>query len=113
MRIGEVPPERIIGKIVGKNEERLFLVGEVIEVDLVLIDSVEIDVGDEIFVYFDEITRFDFVTESKDSQQVESKRKNIFSTYYVGQEVLYYFRSNTPKGKSIILKNDNDLRIIN
>lgn len=113
LRVDEIPPERISGKIVGKNEERLFLVVEVTEIQLVLIDSLEIDVGDELFIYFDEMMRFDFITENIDSPDLDSRREEVFSTYHKGQEVLYCFRENVPKENSLVLKNDNDLKIIN
>lgn len=113
LRVDEIPPERISGKIVDKDEERLFLVVEITEIQLVLIDSLEIDVGDELFIYFDEMMRFDFVLEIIDSPDLDSIRKDVFSTYHMGQEVLYCFRENVPKENSLILKNDNDLKIIN
>jgi hypothetical protein len=108
-----IPPERIGGKVVSKDEEQLFLLVEVTEIHLVLIDSLEIDVGDTIFVHFDEVMRFDSVPESIDSLDLDSRRAELFATYSTGQEVLYYFRNHIPQGNVLTLKNDNDLRIVN
>jgi hypothetical protein len=113
LRAAAIPPERISGMIVSKDEEQLFLTVEVTEIHLVLIDSLELDVGDTIFVHFDEVMRFDSVPENVDSLDLDSRRAELFATYSTGQEVVYYFRNNIPQGNVLTLKNDNDLRIVN
>lgn len=110
--VGNIPPERIVGKIVGKNTTQLFLDVEVTDINLVLLDSLDISVGDNVRIYFDEIVRFDFVVENLNPKELDFKRRAVFSNYQMDQKVLYYFRDNIPKKNELILKNDNDLRLI-
>lgn len=110
--VDEIPPERIVGKIVGKNTAQLFLDVEITDINLVLLDSLDISVGDNIHIYFDEIVRFDFVVENLNPKELDFKRRAVFSNYQMDQKVLYYFRDNIPKKNELILKNDNDLRLI-
>ncbi|MCX4168685.1 hypothetical protein [Enterococcus casseliflavus] len=110
--VDEIPPEKIFGKIVGKSTTQFFLDVEVTDIDLVLLDSIDVSIGDSVRIYFDEIERFDFITENLDPNELDDKRRNVFSNYQINQSVLYYFRDNIPKINKIILKNDNELRIV-
>lgn len=55
--VDEIPPERIIGKIIEKNAAQLYLDVEVTNITLVLLDSIDINIGDSIRICFDEIVR--------------------------------------------------------
>lgn len=110
--VDEIPPERIVGKIVGKNTAQLFLDVEITDINLVLLDSLDISVGDNIHIYFDEMVSFDFVVENLNPKELDFKRRAVFSNYQMDQKILYYFRDNIPKKNELILKNDNDLRLI-
>jgi len=110
--VDTLPPERIIGKIIEKNTAQLYLDVEVTDITLVLLDSIDINIGDSIRIYFDEIVRFDFVVENLNPKELDDKRRIVFLNYQINQHVLYYFRDNIPKYHKIILNNDNDLRLV-
>ncbi len=110
--VDAIPPERIIGKIIEKNTAQLYLDVEVTNITLVLLDSIDINIGDSIRIYFDKIVRFDFVVENLNPKELDDKRRLVFLNYQINQSILYYFRDNIPKDHKIILNNDNDLRLV-
>lgn len=98
-------------KIIGKNITQLYGDVEVTNIPLVLLDLIEINIGDSIRIYFDDIAQFDFIVEKLNPKELDDKRR-VLSTYQMNQNVLYYFRDNIPLANEIVLINDNDLKMV-
>ena len=105
--VDNIPLERIIGK----NITQLYGDVEVTNIPLVLLDLIEINIGDSIRIYFDDIAQFDFIVEKLNPKELDDKRR-VLSTYQMNQNVLYYFRDNIPLANEIVLINDNDLKMV-